>query len=195
MKSGPRRVFRYSSRYEKTLPNGPFRCRRELHRTSHAASFRTWPTADPQPPRDTRRELLYLEKRLPVASTPARLFRSLKAKVHSAKVMYWDGIKTLLQRADEHFPRLKHLWVDAGYRGEDKSKDWVQKTLGWSVDLVERPSKPAPKEVLMACAEQWLHEGVVVDWGKLMPPKGFVVLPREGGWWNALSPGSATTGG
>jgi putative transposase len=31
----------------------------------------------------------------------------------------------------------------------------------------------------MAWAEQWLHEGVVVDWGKLMPPKGFVVLPRR----------------
>jgi putative transposase len=86
-----------------------------------------------------------------------------------------DGIKTLLQRADEHFPRLKHLWVDAGYRGED----WVQKTLRWSVELVERPKKPAPKEVLMRWAEQWMHEGVVVDWQKLMPPKGFVVLPRR----------------
>ena len=30
MKSGPRRVFRYSSRYEKTLPNGSFRRRMEL---------------------------------------------------------------------------------------------------------------------------------------------------------------------
>jgi putative transposase len=103
----------------------------------------------------------------------------LKAKVHSAKVMDWDGIKTLLQRADEQFPRLKHLWVDAGYRREDKGKEWVEKTFGWSVDLVERPKKPAPKEVLMAWAEQWLHEGVVVDWEKLMPPKGFVVLPRR----------------
>jgi transposase len=27
--------------------------------------------------------------------------------------------------------------------------------------------------------KQWLHEGVVVDWEKLMPPKGFVVLPRR----------------
>jgi transposase len=53
----------------------------------------------------------------------------------------------------------------------------VQKTLGWSVDLLERPRKLAPKEVLMRWAEQWLHEGVVVDWQKLMPPKGFVVLP------------------
>jgi putative transposase len=76
----------------------------------------------------------------------------LRAKVHSAKVMDWDGIKTLLQRAGEHLPRLKHLWVDAGYRGADKGKEWVQKTLGWSVDLVERPRNPAPKEVLMAWA-------------------------------------------
>jgi putative transposase len=103
----------------------------------------------------------------------------LKVKLHSAKVMDWDGIKTLLQRADEQFPRLKHLWVDAGYRREDKGKEWVEKTFGWSVDLVERPKKPAPKEVLMAWAEQWLHEGVVVDWESLMPPKGFVVLPRR----------------
>jgi putative transposase len=103
----------------------------------------------------------------------------LKAKVHSAKVMDWDGIKTLLRRADEYFPRLKHLWVDAGYRGEDKVKDWVEKTLGWSVDLVERPRSPAPKEVHMAWAEQWRKEGVMVDWEKLLPPRGFVVLPRR----------------
>jgi hypothetical protein len=70
----------------------------------------------------------------------------LKAKVHSAKMMDWDGIKTLLRKADEQFPRLSQLWLDAGYRGEDKGKDWVEKTLGWSVDLVERPRKPAPKE-------------------------------------------------
>ena len=49
------------------------------------------------------------------------------------------------------------------------------------MELVERPRKPAPKEVLMAWAEQWMHEGVAVDWEKLLPPKGFVVLPREGG--------------
>jgi hypothetical protein len=78
----------------------------------------------------------------------------LKVKVHSAKVMDWDGIKTLLQRVDEHFPRFSHLWVDAGYRGEDKGKEWVERVFGWSVDLVERPKKPAPKEVLMAWAEQ-----------------------------------------
>ena len=69
--------------------------------------------------------------------------------------------------------------VHAGYRRGDKGKDWLERTFEWSVDLVERPKKPAPKEVLIAWAEQWLHEGVVVDWEKLMPPKGFVVLPRR----------------
>ena len=36
MKSGSRAVIGYSSTYEKTLPNGPFRRRMELHRTSPA---------------------------------------------------------------------------------------------------------------------------------------------------------------
>jgi putative transposase len=103
----------------------------------------------------------------------------LKAKVHSAKVMDYEGIKALLLRADERFPRLFQLWLDAGYRGEDKGADWVRKTLGWSVELVERPRKPAPQEVLMAWAEEWAKEGVTVDWQKLLPPKGFVVLPRR----------------
>ena len=34
----------------------------------------------------------------------------LKAKVHSAKVMDYEGIKILRWRADERFPRLRHLW-------------------------------------------------------------------------------------
>ena len=33
----------------------------------------------------------------------------LKGKVHSAKVMDYEGIKTLLRKADEQFPRLSHL--------------------------------------------------------------------------------------
>ena len=103
----------------------------------------------------------------------------LKAKIHSAKVMDYEGIKTLLHRARERFPRLRHLWLDAGYRGEDKGADWVRKTLGWSVDLVERPRVLALEEVMMAWASEWAKEGVAVDWQKLMSPKGFLVLPRR----------------
>ena len=103
----------------------------------------------------------------------------LKVMVHSAEVLDREGIKTLLSKANERFPRLSHLWLDAGYRGEDKGKDWVEKTLGWSVDLVERPRKPAPEEVLMRWAKEWAKEGVNVGWQNLLPPKGFVVLPRR----------------
>jgi hypothetical protein len=53
----------------------------------------------------------------------------------------------VLRKADEQFPRLSHLWLDGGYRGEDKGKDWVEKTLEWNAQLVERPRKPAPEEV------------------------------------------------
>jgi hypothetical protein len=94
----------------------------------------------------------------------------LKALVHSAKVMDYEGIKTLLRQAEKAFPRLSHLWLDAGYRGEDKGADWVRKTLGWSVDLVQRPRKPAPKEVLIAWTREWAKEGVKLDWEKFMPP-------------------------
>jgi putative transposase len=103
----------------------------------------------------------------------------LRAKVHSAKIMDWDGIKTLLAQADVKFPRLKHLWLDAGYRGEDKGRGWVEKALGWSVELVERRRKPAPEEVLKLWAEEWSKEGVAVNWEALLPPKGFQVLPKR----------------
>ncbi len=103
----------------------------------------------------------------------------LKAKVHAASVMAWEGIKMLLRRAEAEFPRLSHLWLDGGYRGEDKGKGWVEKALGWTVELVERPRKPAPEETLKLWAEQWAKEGVKVDWEKLLPPRGFQVLPRR----------------
>ena len=28
-------------------------------------------------------------------------------------------------------------------------------------------------------AGRWLHEGIKVDWEKLIPPKGFVALPKR----------------
>jgi putative transposase len=95
----------------------------------------------------------------------------LKVRVHTAKVMDYEGIKTLLRRANEQFPRLRHLWLNAGYRGENKGADWVNETLGWSVDVVERPRKPAPERVLMAWAREWAKDGVAVDWQKPLPQR------------------------
>jgi transposase len=55
----------------------------------------------------------------------------------------------------------------------------TEKTLRWSVDLVERPKKLVPEKVLMAWAREWAKEGVAADWRKVLPPKGYVVLPRR----------------
>ncbi len=52
----------------------------------------------------------------------------LKVKVHSAKVLDQEGLKPLLERAEEQFLRLQHLWLDSAYRGKDKGKSWVEKS-------------------------------------------------------------------
>ena len=117
----------------------------------------------------------------------------LRAKVHSAKVMDYEGIKSLLRRAHERFPRLSHLWLDAGHRGEDNGADWVEKTLEWNVEIVQRPKKLAPEEVLMRWAAEWAKEG-----GRLaqtVAPKGSMWCCRGGGWWSGHCHGSSSKGG
>ena len=101
----------------------------------------------------------------------------LGAKVHSAKVHDEDGIKLLLESARTELSRLKHLWVDAGYRG--RGRKWAEEVLGLSVEVVRKPPKPVPEKVARTRAEEWAKEGKEVDWQRLMPPKGFRVLPRR----------------
>jgi hypothetical protein len=49
----------------------------------------------------------------------------------------------------------------------------TEKTLGWSVDLVERARKAAPEEVLRAWAREWAKEGMKVGWERIMAPKDY----------------------
>ncbi len=62
----------------------------------------------------------------------------LKARVHTADVQDRAGA-SLLEGADQAFPRLKHLWVDQGYTGSGKA--WIEAHLGWSVEVVKHPPK------------------------------------------------------
>jgi transposase len=70
--------------------------------------------------------------------------------------------------------------VDAGGcqgRGKDY---WVQKVLGLSVEeVVHRTPKPTPEKVAMKWAEEWSKEGWKIDLQKLVPHRGFEVLPRR----------------
>jgi putative transposase len=102
----------------------------------------------------------------------------LKAKVHSAKVPEQDGLKLLLESARYGLSRLKHLWLDAGYEG--RGRRWAEGEMGLSVEVVRKPPKPVPEEVAKAWAEEWAKEGKTIDWQRLMPPRGYVALPRRG---------------
>ncbi len=89
----------------------------------------------------------------------------IQAVVHSADLSDRVGGRFVLEAlapAQERFPRLKHLWVDGGYRGP--FVDWVKQRLGWSVEVVQR----------LGC-EPLRAEG------ELQPsqPSGFQVLPRR----------------
>jgi putative transposase len=101
----------------------------------------------------------------------------LKVHLHSAKVPDQDGIRLLLEQVRRRFVRLSHLWVDAGYQG--RGKRWAEEALGLSVEVVRKPPKPVPRRVAEVWAQEWVKEGKQVDWQKLMPPKGFRVLPRR----------------
>ena len=74
----------------------------------------------------------------------------LEVRVHSANVTDRDGIKLLLEPSSrKRLPRLLHVWLDSGYTGqEDRGAGWVEKTLGWTAEIVRHPPKLAPEEVM-----------------------------------------------
>jgi putative transposase len=97
----------------------------------------------------------------------------LEVRVHSAKVVDREGIKLLLDpSAPDRLPRLSHLWLDAGYAGEGKGADWVQKVVGWTADIVRHPPKLVPDEVMRRWVMEWAKEGVAIDRERFSPPEG-----------------------
>jgi hypothetical protein len=85
--------------------------------------------------------------------------------------MDFEGIKTLLQRADVQFPRLEHLWLDSAYnRGEDKGKDWVEEGPRMERGAPRASAKARPRrgpEVVVGQRVVGQREGVKVDWENL----------------------------
>ena len=63
----------------------------------------------------------------------------LTVTVHPADIMDRDGVKLLLpaETIRTLFPRLQHVWLDAGYNGRGKGTDWIESALGWSAEIVK----------------------------------------------------------
>jgi putative transposase len=102
----------------------------------------------------------------------------LKAVVQAADLPDRDGAQTVLADAVPHFPRLRLVWMDQGYRGE-RLRQWMS-THRLQQEMVQRPRR--------SC---WCRPGVEPP-----PVPVFTVLPRRWviertfGWlgrWRRLS--------
>ena len=83
----------------------------------------------------------------------------------------------LLKAARQCLPHLSHLWVDAGYQGRGKER--VEQELGLSVEVVHRTPKPTSEKIARIWAQEWAKEGREIDWQRMLPRRGFEVLPRR----------------
>jgi putative transposase len=99
----------------------------------------------------------------------------LRVKVHTAALQDRAAVPLLLDGAPRRFPRLGHVWVDQGYTGGGRA--WIERELGWTVDVVQHPPKPRGA---------WVPLGTGADprpfeWRRFPPDRsGFRgVLPRR----------------
>lgn len=74
-----------------------------------------------------------------------------------------DGARSVLSRTHAACPTLKHIWADAGYRGELVT--WAKRELGITVQIVESPWASYRRGY-------WAPK----DAPPIVIPKGFVVL-------------------
>jgi putative transposase len=89
----------------------------------------------------------------------------IRAVVHPADISDRDGARRVLASIPERCPRLRHVWVDMGYRGE--LIEWIKTDLGWSVEVVKRPAKwgrypidvePPPMPAFTVLPRRWVVE-------------------------------------
>ena len=80
----------------------------------------------------------------------------LKVVVTAGNVQDRDGAKSLLKEIKtkkDVIKRLELIWADGGYRGELIA--WVEETLGWKLEIVEKPKDQNGFQVL---PKRWIVE-------------------------------------
>src|SRR5258706_7158413 len=112
----------------------------------------------------------------------------LAVHVHPANIMDRDGIKLVLDEATRaRLPRMRHLWLDAGYNGRGKGTDWVETVVGWTVQVLRAVHR---------FKRYWVPNDIPpepIDWSQYLPAPGFHVL-QGGGSSNERSLGFSATG-
>ena len=71
----------------------------------------------------------------------------LTATVYTPEVMDRDWAIWLLppKETKERFPRLSHIWLDAGYSGKGKGQEWIKEEFGRTTQVV----KSLPRRVIV----------------------------------------------
>jgi putative transposase len=87
----------------------------------------------------------------------------VKALVHPADIQDRAGAPRLLLNVADTLPRLELIWADSAYVGPVQT--WVWETLGWRLQIVERPGGRG----------QWLP----ADQEPPLRLRGFQLLPRR----------------
>lgn len=59
----------------------------------------------------------------------------LVVRVTAANIQDRSGGFPLLEQTYNRFPRIRHVWADAGYTGQ--LVRWARETLGWTMDIVK----------------------------------------------------------
>jgi putative transposase len=114
----------------------------------------------------------------------------LAVSVHSAGIMDRDGVKLLLaDPVPAQYPRLAHIWLDAGYNGRGKGKDWIEQTLGWSAEIVKHRPPATRKSGSSATFATTRSTGPSIS-HRLVSG-----CSLGAGWWSGRSRGKARAGG
>ena len=86
--------------------------------------------------------------------------------VHSAEITDRNGAFLVLAAIIGICHRLKLIWADMGYRGEDL-KNWIEQVCQWKLEIVKRPRRwgrypedvePKPLPAFTVLPRRWVVE-------------------------------------
>ena len=83
----------------------------------------------------------------------------LAVVIHSARVQDQDGAKTVLEKLNEKFRRLKIIFADSAY-GRSRLPEWTRDSFGW---LLQTKLRPAGIKGFVVLPQQWVVERTF-DW-------------------------------
>ncbi len=90
----------------------------------------------------------------------------IRAVVHSAEVRDADGAELIFAKVKEISHRLKKIWADMGYRGEDL-RQWILANTDWELEIVQKPRRwgwypenvePPPMPCFTVLKRRWVVE-------------------------------------